>query len=69
MYLDTHKLTEEVSWNITHDKTAEHVFTVKAKLGDWTQTTLCFTLKEAETLVDQLGFAIQDFKGGKNGKV
>ena len=65
MYLETHKITDEpVRWEIIHDKTAEHVFSVKAKMGDWTQSVLGFTEKEAIALVEQLNFAIQDYQRG-----
>ena len=69
MYIDTFKLTEPVVWDISHDETADHKFTIRAKIGDWRQMTLGLTEKEAISLVEQLGFAIQDYQVVKNGKV
>jgi hypothetical protein len=68
MYMDVAKITDPVTWIISHDKSDTHVFTIRAKIGDWTQLTLALTEKEAISLVEQLGFAIQD-KDVNNGKV
>ena len=62
MYIDTFKLTEPITWEITHDDTADHKFSIRAKIGDWRQMTLGLTEKESEALVEQLGFAIQDYQ-------
>jgi len=63
MYIEHDKLTDEVRWQVSHDHddVSTHKFTVKAKLRDFTQAIIGLTLKEAENLVEQLNFAIQDY--------
>ncbi len=60
MYTDTFKIVDGINWVVKHDSEDRHCFTIKAKEKDWTQMTLSLTKEEATSLVEKLGFAIQD---------
>jgi hypothetical protein len=64
MYIDMTKIVSDIHWEISleRDMFYEHKITVKAKnKDDYTEAIISLTLKEAEDLVEQLGFAIQDY--------